>query len=107
MLHAFSQAYWTVTAFAHAACAAVHDETTCDAGYPIVKGTLTLDVHYIMNNGNLTAENHILLDQLTFGEPLQGFGQAPETQGYAVVFGWGDRRQIIRQPDPAAFGITP
>lgn len=42
------------------------------AGYPIVKGTLTVDVHYILKDEQLTAENHILLDQLTFGEPLPG-----------------------------------
>ncbi len=42
------------------------------AGYPIVKGTLTVNVHYILKDEQLTAENHILLDQLTFGEPLPG-----------------------------------
>lgn len=42
------------------------------AGYPIVKGTLTVNVHYILKDAQLTAENHILLDQLTFGEPLPG-----------------------------------
>ena len=42
------------------------------AGYPIVKGTLTVNVHYILKDEQLTAENHILLDQLTFGDPLPG-----------------------------------
>jgi len=42
------------------------------AGYPIVKGTLTLNVHYLLKDENLTAENHIFLDQLTFGDPLPG-----------------------------------
>ncbi len=42
------------------------------AGYPIVKGTLTVNVHYILKDDQLTAENHILLDQLTFGDPLPG-----------------------------------
>ena len=42
------------------------------AGYPIVKGTLTVNVHYILKDEQLTAENHIVLDQLTFGEPLPG-----------------------------------
>jgi hypothetical protein len=42
------------------------------AGYPIIKGTLTVNVHYILKDSNLTAENHILLDQLTFGDPLPG-----------------------------------
>jgi hypothetical protein len=37
-------------------------------GYPITKGTLTVDVHYTLANQNLTATNHIFLDQLTFGD---------------------------------------
>src|SRR5216684_3758110 len=39
-------------------------------GYPIVKGTLTVDVHYLLNQQNLTAENHIFIDQLTFGDKV-------------------------------------
>jgi hypothetical protein len=37
-------------------------------GYPIVKGTLTVDVHYLLDQGKLTADNHIFIDQLTFGD---------------------------------------
>ncbi len=37
-------------------------------GYPIVKGTLTVDVHYLLDKGRLTASNHIFIDQLTFGD---------------------------------------
>ena len=37
-------------------------------GYPIVKGTLTIDVHYLLDTGKLTADNHIFIDQLTFGD---------------------------------------
>jgi len=40
-------------------------------GYPIEKGTLTVDVHYVLSQGELRAENHILLDQLTFGDCVQ------------------------------------
>jgi len=40
-------------------------------GYPIVKGTLSVDVHYLLNHQNLTAENHIFIDQLTFGDKVQ------------------------------------
>jgi hypothetical protein len=40
-------------------------------GYPIVKGTLTVDVHYLLNHGILTADNHIFIDQLTFGDRVQ------------------------------------
>src|SRR5216684_801934 len=39
-------------------------------GYPIIKGTLTVDVHYLLNQQNLTAENHIFIDQLTFGDKV-------------------------------------
>ncbi len=37
-------------------------------GYPITKGTLTVNVHYLLDQGNLTADNHIFIDQLTFGD---------------------------------------
>jgi hypothetical protein len=40
-------------------------------GYPIEKGTLTVDVHYMLNNGSLTADNHIFIDQLTFGDRVE------------------------------------
>ena len=39
-------------------------------GYPITKGMLTVDVHYVLANRNLTATNHIFLDQLTFGDKV-------------------------------------
>ncbi len=37
-------------------------------GYPITKGTLTVDVHYLLDKQMLTAANHIYIDQLTFGD---------------------------------------
>ena len=40
-------------------------------GYPIVKGTLTVDVHYLFDQGKLTADNHITIDQLTFGDKVE------------------------------------
>ncbi len=40
-------------------------------GYPILKGTLTVDVHYVLANQLLTATNHIFLDQLTFGDRVE------------------------------------
>jgi len=40
-------------------------------GYPIVKGTLTVDVHYLLQDQNLTATNHIFIDQLTFGDKVE------------------------------------
>ena len=41
------------------------------AGYPIVKGTLTIDVHYLLDQGQLTADNHLFIDQLTFGDRIE------------------------------------
>lgn len=38
------------------------------AGYPITKGKLSLAVNYKVADGQLTANNQIVLDQLTFGE---------------------------------------
>ena len=40
-------------------------------GYPIIKGTLTVDVHYLLDAGKLTADNHIFIDQLTFGDHVE------------------------------------
>jgi len=39
-------------------------------GYPIIKGKLSVDVHYVLDHDLLTAQNHILLDQLTFGDKV-------------------------------------
>jgi hypothetical protein len=50
--------------------------TTKYTGYPIVKGTLTVDVHYLLDTGKLTAENHIFIDQLTFGDHVDSPGAA-------------------------------
>jgi hypothetical protein len=38
------------------------------AGYPITKGKLNVDLHYQLENDQLTANNHIFIDQLTFGD---------------------------------------
>jgi hypothetical protein len=40
-------------------------------GYPITKGSLTVDVRYLLDQQKLTAENHIFIDQLTFGEKVE------------------------------------
>lgn len=39
------------------------------AGYAIERGTLSVNVRYKVDNGQLTASNRLFLDQLTFGEP--------------------------------------
>ncbi|AOZ10276.1 DUF748 domain-containing protein [Cupriavidus malaysiensis] len=38
------------------------------AGYPITKGKLSVDVSYKIDSGKLEAQNHLYLDQLTFGD---------------------------------------
>ncbi len=40
-------------------------------GYPIVGGTLGGDVHYKLANRRLTATNHLILDQLSFGDRVE------------------------------------
>ena len=41
------------------------------AGYPIVKGKLSMEVKYKVENEKLAANNHLFLDQLTFGEKVE------------------------------------
>ncbi|WP_250526513.1 DUF748 domain-containing protein [Caballeronia sp. GAWG2-1] len=38
------------------------------AGYPITKGKLNVDLHYMLGDDKLTANNHLFIDQLTFGD---------------------------------------
>ncbi|HEY2106272.1 MAG TPA: DUF748 domain-containing protein, partial [Candidatus Binataceae bacterium] len=40
-------------------------------GYPITRGTATIDVHYHLEHDQLSADNHIFIDQLTFGDRVQ------------------------------------
>ena len=44
------------------------------AGYPITKGRLNVDVHYMLDQRKLKADNHIFIDQLTFGDRIEGPG---------------------------------
>jgi hypothetical protein len=41
------------------------------AGYPIIKGKLSMDVEYKVADSKLAADNHLFLDQLTFGERVE------------------------------------
>ena len=41
------------------------------AGYRIEKGKLSMDLHYKLANGQLTAENKFILDRLTLGERVE------------------------------------
>ena len=43
-------------------------------GYPIEKGRLNADVSYLLDQGKLKADNHIFIDQLTFGDPIESPG---------------------------------
>jgi hypothetical protein len=40
-------------------------------GYPIIKGSLNADIHYLLDHGNLTANNRLFIDQLTFGDRVE------------------------------------
>jgi hypothetical protein len=40
------------------------------AGYPITKGKLNVDLHYKLENDQLNADNHLFIDQLTFGDHI-------------------------------------
>ena len=52
------------------------------AGYGITQGRLTLDVKYHIENGKLEGRNKIFIDQLTFGEKIEG----PEATQLPVLF---------------------
>jgi Domain of Unknown Function (DUF748) len=40
-------------------------------GYPITGGTLTGNVHYMLANRQLTATNHLILNQISFGDRVE------------------------------------
>ncbi len=44
------------------------------AGYPITGGVLNVDVHYLLDQRKLTADNHIFIEQLTFGQRIDAPG---------------------------------
>ncbi|SFS03864.1 protein of unknown function [Dyella sp. OK004] len=43
-------------------------------GYPITQGKLTVDVHYLLDQAKLNADNHIFITQLTFGDRIESPG---------------------------------
>ncbi len=43
-------------------------------GYPITNGRLNADVHYTLDQRKLSADNHIFIDQLIFGDRIEGKG---------------------------------
>ena len=42
------------------------------AGYPIVKGKLSMDLHYKLEHHLLEAKNEVVIDQLTLGDKVEG-----------------------------------
>jgi hypothetical protein len=63
-------------------------------GYPIVKGKLSMDVKYHIENRKLTAENRLVLDQLTFGERVES-PDATKLPVLLVVALLKDRKGVI------------
>jgi hypothetical protein len=55
------------------------------AGYSIAKGKLTTDLHYLIENRNLDAKHHIVIDQLEWGERTASKGEATLPVKFATV----------------------
>ncbi len=55
------------------------------AGYSIAKGKLTTDLHYLIENRNLDAKHHIIIDQLEWGESTVAKGEATLPVKFATV----------------------
>ena len=68
-------------------------------GYPITSGLLNADVHYILKDGKLQAENHLLISQLTFGPAVTTPGVAHLPVKLAIALLKNSRGEIdIRLP---------
>ncbi|WP_049620566.1 DUF748 domain-containing protein [Frateuria defendens] len=68
-------------------------------GYPILKGRLNADVHYLLDQGKLKAENHIFIDQLTFGDRIESPGISHLPVKLAVALLKNSRGEIdVRVP---------
>lgn len=64
------------------------------AGHGIERGKLSVDVTYkVLPNGQLTASNRIVLNQLTFGEPVAGAPNSLPVRLAAALL--ADRRGVI------------
>ena len=55
------------------------------AGYSIAKGKLTTDLHYLVENRNLAAKHHIVIEQLEWGEATAAKGEATLPVKFATV----------------------
>ncbi len=74
-------------------------------GYPITKGTLTVDVHYLLDKQTLTAVNHIYVDQLTFG-PHVTDPSAPNLPVRLAVALLSDSRGVIDLKVPVSGSLN-
>ena len=52
------------------------------AGYPIVKGKLSMDLRYLLDRQQLDADNNVVIDQLTLGDKIEG----PDATSLPVKF---------------------
>lgn len=71
------------------------------AGYGIEKGSLSVTLHYRIEQGKLQAEHQLVLDQLTFGAPVErpGITQLPVRLAAALL---QDRHGVIDLQLPVA-----
>lgn len=65
------------------------------ADYNIVKGKLSAQVSYLIDQGKLTASNKIKIDQLTFGEQKMGSADATQLPVKLAVALLKDRKGVI------------
>jgi uncharacterized protein involved in outer membrane biogenesis len=64
------------------------------AGYPITSGLLNVDVHYLLDQRKLTADNHLFVEQLTFGDRIDAPGVRHLPLKLAVALLKNSRGQI-------------
>ncbi|MDE2156091.1 MAG: DUF748 domain-containing protein [Xanthomonadaceae bacterium] len=64
------------------------------AGYPITGGVLNVDVHYLLDQRKLTADNHIFIEQITFGDRIDAPGVSHLPVKLAVALLRNSRGQI-------------
>ncbi len=62
-------------------------------GYAIEKGKLSVDIHYHVEKGELTAENNVFLDQLTLGEKVE----SPDALSIPVNLALGAAKEPARR----------
>lgn len=75
------------------------------AGYGIEKGSLSATLHYTIKDNELSASNHIVLDQLTFGAPVD----SPEATKLPVLLAVSllqDRNGVIDIELPISGTLT-